>query len=265
MANLCVRRESYRPHSLKTNSIAQMSRTATDLDSNGNARPGLVLLRRLVKVYREGERERVVLEGVDAEIGEGEFIVLLGRSGAGKSTLLNLISGIDQPTSGEVIVGGQNLTRMTEHERTLFRRRHVGFVFQALNLIPTLTVAENILLPLELNGRLQEEEQERALSFLREVGLEDRADTFPDRLSGGEQQRIAIARALAHDPLLILADEPTGNLDFETANHVMHLLDRLIHRAGKTIIVVTHDRDLIGMADRVLELKGGRLVEGLKV
>jgi len=225
----------------------------------------LVQLRRLTKVYREGEQERVVLDRIDAEIRKGEFVVLLGRSGAGKSTLLNLISGIDLPTSGEVVIDGKNLTRLSENERTLFRRRHIGFVFQAFNLIPTLTVAENILLPLELNGQLSDEEQERALSFLREVGLEDRADTFPDRLSGGEQQRIAIARALAHDPLLILADEPTGNLDFETASQVMHLLDRLIHRAGKTILVVTHDRELIDMADRVLELKGGKLNEAFKV
>ena len=194
-------------------------------------------------------------------VREGEFVVLLGRSGSGKSTLLNLLSGMDLPTSGEVMIGGKNLTTLSEHDRTLFRRKHIGFVFQSLNLIPTLTVAENILMPLELNGRMSREEQEEALRYLDHVGLEDRAESFPDRLSGGEQQRVAIARALGHDPLLILADEPTGNLDYKTGQHVMDLLNRLVRDKGKTILVVTHDRDLISLADRVLSLQGGRLEE----
>ncbi len=194
-------------------------------------------------------------------VREGEFVVLLGRSGSGKSTLLNLLSGMDLPTSGEVVIGGKNLTTLSEHDRTLFRRKHIGFVFQSLNLIPTLTVAENILMPLELNGRMSREEQEEALRYLDHVGLEDRAESFPDRLSGGEQQRVAIARALGHDPLLILADEPTGNLDYKTGQHVMDLLNRLVRDKGKTILVVTHDRDLISLADRVLSLQGGRLEE----
>lgn len=159
------------------------------------------------------------------------------------------------------MIGGKNLTTLSEHDRTLFRRKHIGFVFQSLNLIPTLTVAENILMPLELNGRMSREEQEEALRYLDHVGLEDRAESFPDRLSGGEQQRVAIARALGHDPLLILADEPTGNLDYKTGQHVMDLLNRLVRDKGKTILVVTHDRDLISLADRVLSLQGGRLEE----
>ena len=222
----------------------------------------LVRLHGLTKTYREGDRTRVVLDGLDAEIRRGEFVVLLGRSGAGKSTLLNLISGIDLPTSGTVEIGGTDLTRLSERARTLFRRDHVGFVFQSFNLIPTLTVAENVLLPLELSGQLGEGPRRDALGFLDAVGLADRHDTFPDRLSGGEQQRVAIARALAHRPLLVLADEPTGNLDVHTAAHVLDLLDRLVRQAGQTILVVTHDPDLLQIADRVLTLQEGRLVEG---
>jgi putative ABC transport system ATP-binding protein len=221
----------------------------------------LVDVRSLTKTYQEGDQERAVLRGVDFMIRTGELVVLLGRSGSGKSTLLNVISGIDLPTSGEVIIGGTNLTRLSEQERTLFRREHIGFVFQSFNLIPTLTVAENILLPLELNGQTGDAVQEKARSLLDEVGLGDRADSFPDRLSGGEQQRVAVARALAHDPLFILADEPTGNLDFETGRQVMDVFDRLIHRAGRTLLIATHDRDILALADRVLTLRGGVLEE----
>ena len=219
----------------------------------------LVEVRGLTKTYREGERERVVLDHLDLTIEAGQLVVLIGRSGSGKSTFLNLVSGIDLPTAGEVRIGEANLTTLSEQERTLFRREHIGFVFQSFNLIPTLTVAENILLPLELNGTMGAAEQERALSFLDEVGLRDRADSFPDRLSGGEQQRVAIARALAHDPLLVLADEPTGNLDAKTAEQVMDILDRLVRKAGKTMLVVTHDRDIHGLADRILTLHTGTL------
>jgi len=200
-----------------------------------------------------------VLRQLNADIHDGEFVVLMGRSGAGKSTLLNLISGIDRPTAGDVIVGDTNLTELSEHERTLFRRRHIGFVFQAFNLISTLTVEENITLPLELSGAMDATEQERALQVLDEVGLRDRADSFPDRLSGGEQQRVAIARALAHDPLLILTDEPTGNLDYDTGRQVLDLLSRLVRERGKTMLVATHDRSMVRAADRVLTLQSGML------
>lgn len=221
--------------------------------------PSLVHVRGLGKTYQEGDRERVVLSDVNLSILQGELVVLLGRSGSGKSTLLNLISGIDLPTKGEVVIGGQDLTQLTEQERTLFRRRHIGFVFQSFNLIPTLTVEENILLPLELNGRTTAAEQERALAFLDQVGLRDRADSFPDRLSGGEQQRIAIARALAHEPLLVLADELTGNLDFKTGRQVMELLVRLMQQNRQTVLIATHDRDIIDLADRVFTLQGGQV------
>jgi putative ABC transport system ATP-binding protein len=220
-----------------------------------------VELRGVTKSYSEGEQERTVLHGIDLTIEKGAFVVLLGRSGSGKSTLLNLISGLDQPTTGEVWLGGTCLTRLSEHARTLFRRQHIGFVFQSFNLIPTLTVAENVLLPLELNGRTQATERRKALEFLDLVGLVGRENSFPDRLSGGEQQRVAIARAVAHNPLLLLADEPTGNLDEDAGRLVMDLLHRLVRQTDTTLLVVTHDRDLLDASDRVLRLRDGMLVE----
>jgi len=221
----------------------------------------LAELRDLTKTYEEGGRQRTVLRAANAEIARGELAVLVGRSGSGKSTLLNLLSGIDLPTAGEVVVDGVALSALSERERTLFRRDHVGFVFQLFNLIPTLTVEENVLLPLELKGSPTAGERSAALDLLAEVGLADRRSTFPDRLSGGEQQRVAVARALAHDPLLVLADEPTGNLDLETGLQVLELLDRLTRRAGKTMVMVTHSPEVIGLADRVFRIEDCRLVE----
>ena len=221
----------------------------------------LVELRNLTKAYEEGGRQRTVLCEASVAIARGEMAVLVGRSGSGKSTVLNLISGIDLPDSGEVIVDGVSLSTLSERERTLFRRDRIGFVFQFFNLIPTLTVEENLLLPLELKGRARPEQRRAALGLLEEVGLADRAGSFPDRLSGGEQQRVAVARALAHDPLLVLADEPTGNLDLETGLQVLEILDRLTRQAGKTMVMVTHSREVVGLADRVFRMEDCRLVE----
>jgi putative ABC transport system ATP-binding protein len=221
----------------------------------------LIRLRGLTKVYPEGEKERVVLRGVDADFHRGEFVALVGRSGSGKSTLLNLISGIDPPTSGEVVVGGTDLTRLSEQERTLFRRSHVGFIFQFYNLIPTLTVMENLLLPLELKGRIGAGERRRAGELLARIGLDDRPESYPDRLSGGEQQRLAIARALVHHPRVLLADEPTGNLDAETGASVMELLAGMVRDAGMTLLLVTHSRDVTALADRTLTVSDGVLVK----
>jgi len=220
-----------------------------------------VELRRLTKLYREGDSERVVFRDVDAAIGQGEIAVLVGRSGSGKSTLLNLISGIDLPTSGAVVVDGTDITALSERDRTLFRRGRIGFIFQFFNLIPLLTVEENLLLPLELAGRDDAAGRARARALLERVGLADRARSFPDRLSGGEQQRVAVARALVHDPALILADEPTGTLDADTAAVVLDLLDRLVRELGKTVVMVTHSRDVVGVADRVFAVQHGQLVE----
>lgn len=214
----------------------------------------------LSKSYQEGDRTRVVLQNVDARFVQGEFAAILGRSGSGKSTLLNLISGIDRADSGRLWLGGQELSALNDHQRTLFRRRHIGFVFQFFNLIPTLTVWENVTLPLELNGARPAEIRPRGEALLEAVGLLDRRQTFPDRLSGGEQQRVALARALVHDPLLVLADEPTGNLDEVTGKLILNLLDRLTRQAGKNLIMVTHSADAASHADRVLHLKDGKLV-----
>lgn len=199
-----------------------------------------------------------MLSGASAFIEAGQRVAVLGPSGSGKSTLLNLLSGIDLPDSGTVRVGETDIGRMTERERTLFRRSEIGFVFQFFNLLPTLTVIENLLLPLELSGR--ESEASRATELLDAVGLADRADTFPDRLSGGEQQRVAVARSLVHSPGLLLADEPTGNLDVDTGSIVIDLLDRLVRETGTTLVVVTHSRALADRMDSVLSVDRGRLV-----
>lgn len=224
----------------------------------------LLELRDLSKVYQEGQQTRAVLSNVNAQISRKEFVVLLGPSGSGKSTLLNLISGIDVPSGGQVQFDTANLTAMSERERTLFRRKNIGFVFQFFNLLPTLTVLENLRLPLDLNGITGKIAQSRAADLLEAVGLADRGRSFPDRLSGGEQQRLAIARALVHDPTLVLADEPTGNLDAETGAQVIGLLDSLVRQRGKTMVVVTHSADVVNLADRLFLLREGTLKEVLK-
>ncbi len=221
----------------------------------------LVTIRGLSKVYEEGGRQRVVFRDLDASVERDEVIVLLGRSGSGKSTLLNLISGIDLPTAGEVTVDNVALTALSETERTLFRRRHIGFVFQFFNLVSTLTVEENLLLPLELNGMLDETGRAFALELLHTVGLADRAASYADRLSGGEQQRVAIARALVHKPLLLLADEPTGNLDRDTGQQTLGLLQRLTREFHATLVMVSHSAEAASLADRVFNIEGGRLLQ----
>jgi len=215
---------------------------------------------RVSKTYRLGRVDVPVLRGVSMRVEEGEWVCVLGPSGSGKSTLLNLVSGIDLPDAGRVRIGDTDLDALTERDRTLFRRSHIGFVFQFFNLLPTLTVLENLLLPLELAGVADSKGgEQRARALLDAVELEARAAAFPDRLSGGEQQRIAIARALVHRPALLLADEPTGNLDQDTGSRVVDVLDRLVVEQGTTLMVVTHSRALAGRMDRVLELDHGRL------
>jgi len=213
------------------------------------------------KSFREGNSTRTVLSGVQARLLKGEFVTILGRSGSGKSTLLNIVSGIDRADSGTVCLNGTNLTALDENRRTLYRRRNMGFVFQFFNLIPTLTVWENVSLPLELIGVKNGLIPDRVDPLLEAVGLLDRKETFPDRLSGGEQQRVAIARALVHDPILVLADEPTGNLDESTGRQVLQLLDRLTRQAGKNLIMVTHSNEAATIADRTLYLYQGKLLD----
>lgn len=185
----------------------------------------------------------------------------MGQSGSGKSTLLNLLGGIDLPDAGQIRIDGRPLTDLSEVERTRFRRRHIGFVFQFFNLIPTLTAGENLLLPLELNGLASADRRDRALELLDQVGLGNRRHSFPERLSGGEQQRLAIVRALVHDPLLLLADEPTGNLDTATGERILDLLLTLHQQAATTIVMVTHSREVAARADRILTLDDGHIRE----
>jgi putative ABC transport system ATP-binding protein len=222
----------------------------------------IVRIENLSKDYVEGEQTRAILRGANASFTEGEFVAIRGRSGSGKSTLLNLLAGIDSPTSGDIYINDVCVTRLRPRDRTLFRRDNIGFVFQFFNLIPTLTVLENVLLPAELAGaRLGNGTTSRALELLGRVGLADRRAVFPDKLSGGEQQRVAIARALVQNPRLVLADEPTGNLDDATGKTVMALLSEMTHQAGKTLIMVTHSRKMAALADRVLTIEEGKIVQ----
>lgn len=220
----------------------------------------IVEIRTLRKTYLEGDKARLVLEDVDLEIASGEFFVLLGKSGGGKSTLLNLLSGIDQADSGQIIIDGTDITRLNDRDLTLFRRERIGIIFQFFNLIPTLTVLENITLPTELGGGSRRDGERRARQLLERVGLGSRTDTFPDKLSGGEQQRVAIARALAHEPAVVLADEPTGNLDEDTGRQILELLLELTRDAGKTLIMATHNPEIVPLADRVCRIHEGKLV-----
>lgn len=220
----------------------------------------LIKINKLSKYYTEGGAQRIVLTDISLEIAKGDFIVLLGRSGSGKSTLLNMISGIDTPSAGNVVINDTDLTGLSEHDRTLFRRHSIGFIFQLFNLIPTLTVQENILLPLELTGRLKKGHREHVSKLLAALRLDDRANSFPDKLSGGEQQRVAILRALIHQPEILLADEPTGNLDTESSKTVLGLLKKLVKKEGKTLVLVTHSMEIAQMADKVYLIRDGRLI-----
>jgi putative ABC transport system ATP-binding protein len=220
----------------------------------------LVQLHNLTKTYTEGKQTRTILDQVNVTFNNGEFILILGQSGSGKSTLLNLISGIDSPDSGDIVINDIALNRLPEHQRTLFRRKHIGFVFQFYNLIPTLTVFENITLTMQLNGGMDAAKDQSAHALLEQVGLDHRRDAFPDRLSGGEQQRIAILRAIAHNPTLLLADEPTGNLDADTGQAVIQFLLKLTRQANKTLIMATHNLDFIPLADTVYRIENRNLV-----
>jgi|TARA_B100001750_G_C15477548_1_gene583385 putative ABC transport system ATP-binding protein len=219
-----------------------------------------IRLDKVSKTYVEAKKDLIVLDQADEVFHRGQFICILGKSGSGKSTLLNLISGIDVPTQGRIVIsnGDQDISvsDLTEKDRTLFRRRHIGIIFQFFNLIPTLNVLENVTLPLELNGNFS---VEAATSLMNRIGLGNRLETYPDKLSGGEQQRVAITRALVHNPSIILADEPTGNLDAETGNLVFEILLEFVRDFGQTLILVTHDHDLADYADRVLQMTNGKL------
>ncbi len=212
----------------------------------------------LKKVYGTGETQVKALDGVSLCVEKGEFTAVVGTSGSGKSTLLHLIGGLDHPTSGTVTVGGQRLEEMNADELTIFRRRNIGFVFQQYNLVPMLTVWENMVLPVRLDGRMPEKKY--LDEILRTLGLEEKRDRFPHELSGGQQQRVAIARALAAKPALLLADEPTGNLDSRTSQDVLGLLKVTGSRFGQTIVMITHNEEIAQTADRILRIEDGKIV-----
>ena len=211
------------------------------------------------KRYGEGESAFSVLNNLSLDINDGEIVVLYGKSGSGKSTILNILSGIDLPDSGSVVFDGIDITKLSEKERTLFRRKNIGFVFQFFNLIPTLTVEENLQLPLQLNNIPLSGDEISVM--LEEVSLTHKLKSEPDKLSGGEQQRIAISRALIHKPKIILADEPTGNLDYETGKKVIELIDKSVRQKNKTMIMATHSKEVMGLADKLFMLKDGKLIE----
>ncbi len=218
----------------------------------------------LNKRYILGEHSVDALVTVDFIVEEGEFVAIMGPSGSGKSTLLHLIGGLDQPTNGEVTLNGQRLSLMKDKQITLLRRRNIGFVFQFFNLLPTLSAGENITLPLLIDGKNLQAYQERLETILSLIGLTDRQDHKPDQLSGGEQQRVALARALIMEPAIVLADEPTGNLDSKTGMAIMELLKLSCAELGQTIVIVTHDPRAASTANRVVFLRDGRIVKEIR-
>ncbi len=221
----------------------------------------LIRIRGLTKGYQRGGQAIPVLQGIDLDVRAGEFVALMGPSGSGKSTLLNLIAGIDQPSGGSIAINGVDIAGLGEGALADWRASTVGFIFQFYNLIPVLSAFENVELPLLLTNLSRRQRQERVAAVLELVGLSDRADHLPNELSGGQQQRVAIARALVGDPLLIVADEPTGDLDRSTGEEVLSLLDQLVTEQGKTIVMVTHDPKAAARAGRLVHLEKGVLVE----
>jgi len=221
----------------------------------------LIRIRDLQKVYRRGDQLIPVLLGITLDVMPGEFIALMGPSGSGKSTLLNLIAGIDKPTAGTIEIGGVDIARLGEGALADWRAGNVGFIFQFYNLLPVLSAFDNVAVPLLLTGLSAREREARVAAVLQMVGLADRADHYPNELSGGQQQRVAIARALVTDPALIVADEPTGDLDRATGEEVLGLLDELVNTLGKTIVMVTHDPKAASRAHRLVHLEKGVLVD----
>ncbi len=220
----------------------------------------MIEIENLIKVYRRGEIEIIAIRDVSLKIDDGEIVMLLGPSGSGKTTFLHILGGIDRPTAGKVMVNGKNIAMMGDKELTDYRRRDVGIVFQFFNMVPTLNAMENVMLPMQFVGTPKSKQKERAMELLRKVGMEQRAKHYPDEMSGGEQQRVAIAVALANDPPIILADEPTGELDTETGLEIIKMFKKL-QEGGKTVIIATHDLRLTEYATKILRIEDGKIVE----
>lgn len=209
------------------------------------------------KLYKQGQNEITALAGVSLDIPKGEFAVIMGPSGSGKSTLLHLIGGLDRPTQGEILVDGRIISQMADDELTLFRRVSIGFIFQFFNLLPTLTAEENVILPLVLDGRSKSQASVRAALLLERVGLKQRQNHLPEEMSGGEIQRLAIARALAFDPPILLADEPTGNLDSKTGDAILQMIREINQEEGCTVVMVTHNQEAAAYGRRIIYLRDG--------
>lgn len=214
----------------------------------------------LKKIYGNGENQVKALDGINLSIKQGEFVSIVGTSGSGKSTLLHMLGGLDQPTDGKVFVDGKDIFSMKKDALTIFRRRKIGFVFQAFNLVPVLNVYENIVLPIELDGNPVDKKY--VGEVIASLGLKDRVNSMPNQLSGGQQQRVAIARALATKPAIVLADEPTGNLDSKTSQDVLGLLKITGQKFNQTIVMITHNEEIAQMADRIVHIEDGRIVGG---
>lgn len=219
-----------------------------------------ILLSNISKTFDDNKGKRVIFNDMTADFPSGRFFVIMGKSGVGKSSLLNLISGIDVPDKGTIRVDGTCVSDMNDTQRTVFRRKHIGFIYQFFNLIPVLTVLENVTLICELDGMPKKTCLDRAASLLKKVGLFDRRNDYPDRLSGGEQQRVAIVRSLVNDPQIILADEPTGNLDVETGQVILELISDLAKNNGKTLVMATHSPEAVAYADQVFSVSGRTLI-----
>jgi putative ABC transport system ATP-binding protein len=220
----------------------------------------VIVLKEIQKTYRIGDSEYPVLKGIDLEIESGEFIALMGPSGSGKSTLLNIVGCLDRATAGQFILLDQDISQTTDDELARLRREELGFIFQTFNLIGRISVLKNVEVPMMLSGVTRETRKERALNLLASVGIAHRSNFSPANISGGERQRVAIARALANDPKIIIADEPTGNLDLKNSDEVMNILSKL-NQEGRTIIMVTHNPEITGNCSRVIRLRDGRIME----
>ena len=225
----------------------------------GNSRMEILKCEGVRKVYGSGENQVVALDGIDLSVGKGEFVAVVGTSGSGKSTLLHMMGGLDTPTSGSVVVRGDELAKKNDEELTIFRRRNIGFIFQNYNLVPILNVYENIVLPVELDGDVAD--KKFMDEIVRMLALEDKLQNMPNNLSGGQQQRVAIARALITKPAIILADEPTGNLDSRTSADVLGLLKRTSMEFNQTIVMITHNNEIAQLADQIIRIEDGRIVE----
>ncbi|MBQ8955560.1 MAG: ABC transporter ATP-binding protein [Lachnospiraceae bacterium] len=216
--------------------------------------------KKIYKIFKLGEERVIALNGVSLEVKKGEFVAIVGTSGSGKSTLLNMLAGLDRPTRGEIIVAGRHIERMSEGDLVKFRREHVGFIFQAYDLLPQFDAIENVALPLSFKGMDKQRRRKEAVRYLKKMGLEKYMKHRPTEMSGGQQQRVGIARALAVRPEIIFADEPTGNLDTKTTIEVLHILQEVVHKDGNTLVMVTHDKHLADYADRRIHILDGEIV-----